>query len=74
MASFGQLGRQARQAIKDALEPSERIEAAIAGASGSALVATNRRVFIFKKGAGCRRPRRAATELLGLFQHQRGRV
>jgi hypothetical protein len=51
MASFEQLGRQARQAIKAALEPGERIEAAIAGASGSALVATNRRVFIFKKGA-----------------------
>jgi hypothetical protein len=48
--SFDQLNEKAQKAINAALEPDEQVVLAIGGESGSALVATERRVFIFKKG------------------------
>jgi Short C-terminal domain len=49
--SFNQLNDKARKAINAALEPEEQVVLSIAGEAGSALVATERRVFVFKKGA-----------------------
>lgn len=49
--SFDQLNEKARQAINRALEPGEQVVLSIAGEAGSALVGTERRVFVFKKGA-----------------------
>jgi hypothetical protein len=49
-ASFDQVNDKARKAINAALEPDEQVVLAIAGEGGAALVATDRRVFVFKKG------------------------
>jgi Short C-terminal domain len=50
VTSFDRLNDKARKAINAALEPGEQVVLAIVGESGSALVATERRVFVFKKG------------------------
>jgi hypothetical protein len=50
MTSLEDLHRAAQGAISSVLEPSEEIALAVRGENGSALVATNRRVFVFKKG------------------------
>jgi Short C-terminal domain/Bacterial PH domain len=51
VVSFDQLHSKAKKAISAALEPDEQVMMAIAGEQGSAMVATTRRVFVFKMGA-----------------------
>jgi hypothetical protein len=50
MTSFNDLANKAQKAINAALEPEEQVVMAIPGEWGSAIVATDRRVFVFKKG------------------------
>jgi hypothetical protein len=50
MAMLDSLDKKAKPAIAAALEPGEEVTLAIPGESGSALVATNRRVLLYKRG------------------------
>lgn len=50
MATLDGLSKKAQSAVSAALESGEEVRVAVSGENGSALVATNRRVFVFKKG------------------------
>jgi hypothetical protein len=47
---MAELNRHASKAIESSLEPGETIEVVIAGPSNQAVVGTDRRAFIYKKG------------------------
>ena len=50
MAILDALDRKAKTAVSAALEPDEQVRLVIPGEGGSALVATNRRVLVYKRG------------------------
>jgi hypothetical protein len=54
VTSFDQLHKKAQEAISSSMGQDESIALTIPGENGSAMVATNRRVFVFKKGATAR--------------------
>jgi len=50
MAGLDSLDKKAKPAVAAALEPGEQVMLTVPGESGSALVATNRRVLVYKRG------------------------
>jgi hypothetical protein len=50
MAGLGSLDKKAKPAVAAALEPGEPVMLTVPGENGSALVATDRRVLVYKRG------------------------
>lgn len=50
MTLFGQLHKKAQEAVSSSMGEGESVVLAIPGENGSAIVATNHRIFVFKKG------------------------